>query len=163
MCAASEARKTTTGATSSGSIQGTPSGVLVARMFRACSSSADDPVGALPLSSSTWAQRSWWLIHDTTRHQPNRGEHDSRAPIHRRLPALPWRSWTFSRSATMSTTKRRWCLSPVGTQLVDEHTRPRNDRYVRPRRVVFRMVEARDDAGASMKILSSPAAIRSRA
>jgi len=32
-------------------------------------------------------------------------EHDSCAPVHRRLPALPCRSWTFSRSATMSTAK----------------------------------------------------------
>jgi hypothetical protein len=29
------------------------------------------------------------LIRDTTRHQPSRGEHDSRAPVHRRLPAVP--------------------------------------------------------------------------
>jgi hypothetical protein len=29
------------------------------------------------------------LFQDTTPHQPNRGEHDARAPVHRRLPALP--------------------------------------------------------------------------
>ena len=29
------------------------------------------------------------LIWDRTPHQPNRGEHDSRAPVHRRLPAVP--------------------------------------------------------------------------
>jgi hypothetical protein len=53
------------------------------------------------------------LIWDRTPHQPNRGEHDSRAPVHRRLPALPWRSWTFSRSATMSTTKCRGAVAPA--------------------------------------------------
>jgi hypothetical protein len=46
--AASDARNTTTGATSAGSIQGTPTGVFVLRIFRASSSSADDPVGDLP-------------------------------------------------------------------------------------------------------------------
>ena len=29
------------------------------------------------------------LIWDRTPHQPNRGEHDGRAPVHRRLPAVP--------------------------------------------------------------------------
>ena len=29
------------------------------------------------------------LIRDAIRHQPSRGEHDSRAPVHRRLPAAP--------------------------------------------------------------------------
>ena len=53
------------------------------------------------------------LIWDRTPHQPSRGEHDSRAPVHRRLPALPWRSWTFSRSATMSTAKCRGAVAPA--------------------------------------------------
>jgi hypothetical protein len=54
------------------------------------------------------------LIRDTTQRQPSRGEHDSRAPVQRRLPALPWRSRTSSRSATMSTTQ---CLSAVAPAL----------------------------------------------
>jgi hypothetical protein len=36
-----------------------------------------------------------------------------RAPVHRRLSALPWRSWTFSRSATMSTAKCRGAVAPA--------------------------------------------------
>jgi len=50
---------------------------------------------------------------DRTPHQPNRGEHDSLAPVHRRLPAIPYRSWRFSRSATMSTTKCRGAVAPA--------------------------------------------------
>jgi hypothetical protein len=53
------------------------------------------------------------LIWDKNRRQPTRGEHDTRAPVHRRLCALPWRSWTFSRSATMSTAKRRGAVAPA--------------------------------------------------
>jgi hypothetical protein len=30
-------------------------------------------------------------------HQPSPGKHDSRASVHRRIPAVPWRSWRFSR------------------------------------------------------------------
>jgi hypothetical protein len=52
---ASVMRKTTMGATSSGAIQGTPSGVLVARISLAACSSVAVPVGSLPTSSSTWA------------------------------------------------------------------------------------------------------------
>jgi hypothetical protein len=55
MRAASEARNTTTGATSLGSIQGTPSGVLAVRIFRASCSSAVDPAGDLPASCNTCA------------------------------------------------------------------------------------------------------------
>jgi hypothetical protein len=36
-----------------------------------------------------------------------------RAPVHRRLSALPWRSWTFSRSATLSRAKCRGAVAPA--------------------------------------------------
>jgi hypothetical protein len=36
------------------------------------------------------------LIWDKNRHRPTRGEHDSRAPVHRRQRALLWQSWRFS-------------------------------------------------------------------
>src|SRR5579871_2115911 len=53
------------------------------------------------------------LTWDRTPRQPNRGEYESRAPVHRRPPALPWASWTFSRSATMSTAKCRRAVAPA--------------------------------------------------
>jgi hypothetical protein len=54
--AASEARKTTTGATSSGSIQGTPRGDLAVRPATAVgSSAATSPVGWFPASLMAWA------------------------------------------------------------------------------------------------------------
>jgi hypothetical protein len=53
------------------------------------------------------------LICHRTPRQPSRGEYESRAPVHRRRPALPWASWTFSRSATMSTAKCRGAVAPA--------------------------------------------------
>jgi hypothetical protein len=50
---------------------------------------------------------------DSDRHQPSRGEHDSRAPVHRRQTALPWQSWTLSCTTIMSPTKCRGALTPA--------------------------------------------------
>ena len=47
--------KTTTGAMSSGSIQGTPSGDEATRLCRAASLSAADPDGCLPVAASACA------------------------------------------------------------------------------------------------------------
>ena len=52
------------------------------------------------------------LIWNTIPHQASRAEDDSRAPIHRRLPALPWRHGSRE-SAAISTTKCRGAFAPA--------------------------------------------------
>jgi hypothetical protein len=53
------------------------------------------------------------LFQDTTPHQPNRGEHDARAPCSPAPARLTVRSWRFPRSATMSTTKYHSAVAPA--------------------------------------------------
>jgi hypothetical protein len=53
------------------------------------------------------------LIWDKNRHQPTRGEHDSRALVYGRQSALPWQSWRFSGSPATSPAKRRCAIAPA--------------------------------------------------
>src|SRR5580658_9869842 len=53
------------------------------------------------------------LIWHKNRHQPTRGEHDSRALVYRRQSALPSQSWRFSGSPATSPAKRRYAIAPT--------------------------------------------------